>query len=77
MLYPFAIGNFKSIQDSFLFRDIKPCNLLISQTPAGPLLTLIDFNVARRFKEPHSSNKLLMMTNTGTQCFAAPELHDH
>lgn len=37
-------------------------------------LTLIDFNVAKRFVDPDSGNPLLMMTNTGTARYQAPEM---
>jgi serine/threonine protein kinase len=39
-------------------------------------IVLIDFNVARRFKDPNSPNKLLMLTNTGAPGYQAPELKD-
>ena len=37
-------------------------------------LTLIDFNVAKRFLDLDSGNPLLMMTNTGTARYQAPEM---
>ena len=42
---------------------------------ADPKVTLIDFNVARKFREPETNNKLLMLTNTGAAAFIAPEIH--
>jgi serine/threonine protein kinase len=39
-----------------------------------PQLTLIDFNVARHFKDPETKNGLLMLTNTGFPAFCAPEI---
>ena len=36
-------------------------------------LTLIDFNVAKRFLDPETGNPLLLMTNTGTAKYQAPE----
>jgi serine/threonine protein kinase len=38
-------------------------------------ITLIDFNVSKRFREENTGNKLLMMTNTGAAAFCAPEIH--
>ena len=37
-------------------------------------LTLIDFNVAKRFLDVENGNPLLMMTNTGTARYQAPEM---
>lgn len=37
-------------------------------------LTLIDFNVAKRFVDIDTGNPLLMMTNTGTARYQAPEM---
>lgn len=37
-------------------------------------LTLIDFNVAKRFLDLENGNPLLMMTNTGTARYQAPEM---
>lgn len=37
-------------------------------------LTLIDFNVARHFKDPETNQQMLMMTNTGAAAFCAPEI---
>lgn len=36
-------------------------------------VTLLDFNVAKRFLDPETGNPLLMMTNTGTAKYQAPE----
>lgn len=40
----------------------------------GADLILIDFNVARKFRDPHSYNKLMMLTNTGAMAYVAPEI---
>jgi hypothetical protein len=40
-------------------------------------ITLIDFNVSKRFREKSTGNKLLMMTNTGAAAFCAPEIHSN
>ena len=37
-------------------------------------MTLIDFNVAKRFLDIDTGNPLLMMTNTGTARYQAPEM---
>ena len=37
-------------------------------------LTLIDFNVAKRFVDQDTGNPLRMMTNTGTAKYQAPEM---
>ena len=37
-------------------------------------MTLIDFNVSKRFKEVSSGLPLLLMTNTGTPKYQAPEM---
>ena len=37
-------------------------------------LTLIDFNVAKRFIDTETCNPLLLMTNTGTPMYQAPEM---
>ena len=50
-------------------RDINPNNIIIE----GEKLTLIDFNVAKKFGEP-GGNRLMMMTNTGTPKYQAPEM---
>lgn len=39
-----------------------------------PKVTLIDFNVAKKFKDAETGNKLLMLTNTGAAAFSAPEI---
>jgi serine/threonine protein kinase len=36
-------------------------------------MTLLDFNVAKRFLDTETGNPLLMMTNTGTAKYQAPE----
>ena len=38
-------------------------------------VTLIDFNVSKKFREEHSNIKYLMMTNTGAAAFTSPEIH--
>lgn len=38
-------------------------------------ITLIDFNVSRKFREEETQLQLLMITNTGAAAFSAPEIH--
>ena len=35
---------------------------------------MIDFNIAKRFKDPENGNPLRLMTNTGTPKYKAPEI---
>ena len=53
-------------------RDINPNNLIID----GEKLTLIDFNISRRFKDAKTLNPIVMMTNAGTPKYQAPEMLD-
>jgi serine/threonine protein kinase len=56
-------------------RDLNPNNILISTTPQGEKkLTIIDFNVSKRFTSSEFGNPILMMTNTGTPKYQAPEM---
>lgn len=59
-------------------RDINPNNVMIDLTPneasRDVKVTLIDFNVAKRFIDPETGNPLLLMTNTGTARYQAPEM---
>lgn len=46
-----------------------------AETPEQvPQLTLIDFNVARKFRDSNPNSKLLMLTNTGAPAYVAPEI---
>lgn len=50
---------------------------MISEDIEGqPQIKLIDFNVAKRFREEATGNKLYLMTNTGAVAFTAPEIHN-
>jgi hypothetical protein len=50
---------------------------MIRYDDAGrPNIVLIDFNVAKRFRDPKTHNKLLLLTTTGAQNFAAPEVYE-
>jgi serine/threonine protein kinase len=56
-------------------RDINPNNLIVTTNDDNSLkLTLIDFNVSKRFSSSKFSNPILMMTNTGTPMYQAPEM---
>lgn len=64
---------------SVCHRDLNPGNIIINHKnfEGEPELTLIDFNVAKRFKDKRdSSSKLLMITNTGAAAFSSPEIQD-
>ena len=52
-------------------RDINPNNVMIDKDNK---LTLIDFNVAKRFIDPRNDNPLIMMTNCGSPKYQAPEI---
>ena len=64
----YAIGTL--LVSLILYRDINPNNVMVN----GDFVTLIDFNVAKRFRDPESGLKLLMLTNTGAAAFSAPEI---
>lgn len=62
-------------------RDINPNNIMIDlplgdegDTMRKVKMTLIDFNVAKRFLDTETGNPLLLMTNTGTARYQAPEM---
>ena len=38
-----------------------------------PVVVLIDFNISRKFQDPDTSNIFVMLTNTGTAKYQAPE----
>ncbi len=58
-------------------RDINPNNVMVTQGDSGELeVTLIDFNVSKRFRDEDTCMKLLMLTNTGAAAFIAPEVHN-
>eukprot|EP00347_Sterkiella_histriomuscorum_P014459 403360785 len=61
---------------SVCHRDLNPGNLIINHHnfENEPILTLIDFNVAKRFRDKDFNNKILMMTNTGAAAFSSPEI---
>ena len=61
---------------SVCHRDLNPGNLIINHKDfkGEPGLQLIDFNVAKRFKDRITNNPLLMLTNTGAAAFCAPEI---
>lgn len=59
---------------------------MIKETPNNDdiKVTLIDFNVSRKFREKSDkneeffgTNRLLMMTNTGAAAFCAPEMQSN
>jgi serine/threonine protein kinase len=42
--------------------------------PTNLKLTLIDFNVSKRYEDEETSQVILMMTNTGDSKYQAPEM---
>ena len=62
---------------SICHRDINPNNVMVTEKDSEELeVTLIDFNVSKKFRDEESAMKLLMMTNTGAAAFIAPEVHN-
>ena len=56
-------------------RDINPNNIIITTDNQNQMkMTLIDFNVFKRFNSSQFKNPILMMTNTGTPMYQAPEM---
>jgi len=50
---------------------------MVTQGDSGELeVTLIDFNVSKRFRDEDTCMKILMLTNTGAAAFIAPEVHN-
>ena len=66
-----AIDYLQDYEVGVCHRDINPNNVMLDLTEGDEgqrkvKLTLIDFNVAKRFLDPETGNPLLLMTNTGT-----------
>ncbi|HEX7056444.1 MAG TPA: serine/threonine-protein kinase [Bacilli bacterium] len=57
-------------EQRIIFRDLKPSNVIIDQRGN---VRLIDFGIARKFKQDHLADTLQI----GTIGFAAPELFEH
>ena len=56
-------------------RDINPNNIIVSADADDKMkMSLIDFNVSKRFNNTKFANPILMMTNTGTPMYQAPEM---
>jgi serine/threonine protein kinase len=61
--------------NSICHRDVNPNNIIISTDSDNKIKsTLIDFNVSKRFNSTKFFNPILMMTNTGTPMYQAPEM---
>jgi serine/threonine protein kinase len=50
--------------------------MVFEEADGLPSIKLIDFNVAKRFRDEATGNKLYLMTNTGAVAFTAPEIHN-
>lgn len=50
-------------------RDLKPANIIVSEGPSGLSATLIDFGIARRYREGAATDT----TRFGTRSYAPPE----
>ena len=55
-------------------RDVNPNNIMISSDSGSFKITLIDFNVSTRFFDKASKTRLMMLTDTGTPKYQAPEI---
>ena len=52
-----------------IHRDVKPANIIVSNTPDGITATLIDFGIARRYREGTGADTVRF----GTRAYAPPE----
>ena len=52
-----------------IHRDVKPSNIVISNVPEGVTATLIDFGIARRYREGSGADTVRF----GTRAYAPPE----
>ncbi len=63
---------------SFIHRDIKPDNFLIGLSKRGSLIHAIDFGLAKRYRDPKTSQHIPYKNNknlTGTARYASVNAH--
>lgn len=66
-----ALAYLHGLNPPVIHRDIKPCNIIIE--PESAKITLIDFDIARRYT-PDAKNDTIFM---GTQSFSPPEQYGY
>lgn len=59
----------KAFDPPVVHRDLKPANIIVSEGPSGLSATLIDFGIARRYREGAAADT----TRFGTRSYAPPE----
>ncbi len=59
----------KAFDPPVVHRDLKPANIIVSEGPSGLSATLIDFGIARRYREGASADTVRF----GTRSYAPPE----
>ena len=59
----------KAFDPPVVHRDLKPANIIVSEGPSGLSVTLIDFGIARRYREGAAADTVRF----GTRSYAPPE----
>ena len=59
----------KAFDPPIVHRDLKPANIIVSEGPSGLSATLIDFGIARRYREGAAADTVRF----GTRSYAPPE----
>ena len=59
----------KAFDPPVVHRDLKPANIIVSEGPSGLSATLIDFGIARRYREGAAADTVRF----GTRSYAPPE----
>ena len=59
----------KAFDPPVVHRDLKPANIIVSEDPSGLSATLIDFGIARRYREGAAADTVRF----GTRSYAPPE----